>query len=98
MVATSPATTNEYLAIPLCFIATHLNIFTILYTILGSLHELVDYNGLKLTWISGKNFIDLTIYTLFLALLWVTWQQQIITALKKAISWCLLEVGNQLKK
>jgi len=98
LVATSPASINEYLAIPLCFVATHLNVFTILYIVLGSLHELVDYNGLQLTRISGTNFIDLAIYTLFLALLWATWRQPIIAALKKAISWSVLEVENQLKK
>jgi hypothetical protein len=96
LVATSPASINEYLAIPLCFVATHLNFFTVLYTIYGSLHELVDYNGLQLRWISSKNCIDVAIYMLFPALLWVTWRQQIVDAGKKLLKWTAFEIENQL--
>ncbi len=97
LVATAPASINEYLAIPMSFVATHLNVFTILYTIVGTLHELVDYNGLQLYRISGKNFIDLAIYTLCLALAWVTWRRQIINAARFALHWIVLEVKNQFR-
>lgn len=97
MVAPAPASINEYLAIPLCFVATHLNLFTILYTFFGSLHELVDYNGLHLTQISGKNCIDLAIYMLCLALVWVTWRQKIIAAAKFVFKWGALEIENQFR-
>lgn len=96
LVAFSPASINEYLAIPGCFVATHLNIFTILYTLFGSLHELVDYNGLHLTQISAKNFIDVSIYMLCLAVVWVTWRQKIIRGAQRAFSWCAFEIENQL--
>lgn len=96
LVATCPASTNEYLAIPLCFVATHLNVLTILYTFLGSVQELVDYNGLQLTRISSKNCIDLAVYTLFLALVWSAWRSQIVGAAKKTCAWVLLEIENQL--
>jgi hypothetical protein len=96
MVATPPANINEYLAIPLCFVATHLNLFTILYTFFGSVHELVDYNGLRLTFISPTNCIDMAIYMLCLALVWVTWRQEIIGWSKKIITWFLFEAKNQV--
>lgn len=97
MVAISPATLNEYLAIPLCFVATHLNVFTILYTGFGSLHELIDYNGLHLPIGSWKTCIDIVIYLLVLSLIWVTWRQQILAAAKVAIAWFLFEVKNQFR-
>ena len=100
MVATAPASINEYLAIPMSFVATHLNVFTILYTFVGSLHELVDYNGLQLYSISPKNFIDLAIYVLCLALAWATWGREITALAKKVLTWGAFEIENQfgLKK
>ncbi|HXL73523.1 MAG TPA: hypothetical protein VN963_07870 [bacterium] len=96
MIAISPAIMNEYMAIPLCFVATHLNVFTVLYTIYGSVHELVDYNGLRLAWISSKNCIDVAIYMLFPALIWVSWRDEIIDAGKKLMKWASFEIENQL--
>ena len=96
MIAISPAIMNEYMAIPLCFVATHLNVFTVLYTIYGSVHELVDYNGLRLTWISSKNCIDVAIYMLLPALIWVSWREEIIDAGKKLMKWASFEIENQL--
>lgn len=96
MVAVSPATLNEYLAIPLCFVATHLNVFTVLYTVIGTLHELVDYNGLQLTFLGTKECIDVAIYILCLALAWVTWRQKIVDAAQKTLSWIAFEIENQL--
>jgi hypothetical protein len=96
MTAFSPAIMNEYMAIPLCFVATNLNVFTVLYTVYGSIHELVDYNGLHLAWISSKNCIDVAIYMLFPALIWVTWRQEIVDAGKKLLKWASFETENQL--
>lgn len=95
MVATSPATLNEYLAIPLCFVATHLNVFTILYTAFGTLHELIDYNGLHLPLLARKTCLDIPIYMLGFAMLWVTWRQKIIAAAGKTFAWIVSEVENQ---
>jgi hypothetical protein len=100
MVATPPANINEYLAIPLCFVSTHLNLFTILYTFFGSVHELVDYNGLRLTQIGTTFCLDMAVYMLFLALLWVSWKQEITAVAVKVFKWGAFEIENQfgLKK
>ncbi len=97
MVATSPASINEYLAIPLCFVATNLNAFTILYTFFGSLHLLVDYNGLQLKHLGTIYCLDLAIYMLFLALAWVTWRQEIIAMAKSVYKWGAFEIKNQFR-
>jgi hypothetical protein len=96
LVAASPANINEYLAIPGPFVATHLNPFTILYTAFGTLHLLVDFNGLHLTGLSQTICIDIAIYLLCLGLVWVTWRQNITAWLKQLLEWCILEVRNQL--
>ena len=96
MVATSPASINEYLAIPLCFVATNLNVFTILYTFFGSLHLLVDYNGLQLKHMGTTYCLDMAVYILFLALVWVTWRQEITAVAKKVFKWGALEIENQV--
>lgn len=97
MVATAPANINEYLAIPLCFVVTNPNFLTILYTFFGSLHLLVDYNGLHLKNMGTTYCLDMAIYTLFLALVWVTWKQGITAAAKKILNWGALEVENQFE-
>jgi hypothetical protein len=96
LVSASPANINEYLAIPGAFVATHLNPFTILYTAIGTLHLLVDVNGLHLTGLSRTICIDIAIYLLCLALVWVTWRQQITAGLKRLLEWCVSEMKNQL--
>jgi hypothetical protein len=96
LVAAAPANINEYLAIPVPFVATHLNPFTILYTAVGTLHLLVDVNGLHLTGLSRTICIDIAIYLLCLGLVWVTWRQNIMTLLKRLLEWCVSEVNNQL--
>lgn len=95
MVATAPASINEYLAIPLCFVATNLNVFTILYTFFGSLHLLVDYNGLQLKHLGTTYCLDMGVYSLFLALVWVTWKQEITAAAQRVYKWGSFEVVNQ---
>jgi hypothetical protein len=96
LVAASPASLNEYLAIPMPFVATHLNPFTILYTAAGAWHLLVDVNGLHLASVPGTSFIDIAIGLLCLSLVWVTWRQTIVAWFKKLLEWCAAEVKNQL--
>jgi hypothetical protein len=96
LVATSPADVNEYLAIPGVFVATHLNLFTVLYTAVGSWHLLVDVNGLHLTGLPGTALIDVSVYLLCMALVWTTWHQNILACLKQLLAWCVSEVKNQL--
>lgn len=96
LVAFSPASINEYLAIPGAFVATHLNLFTILYTLAGTWHLLVDINGLHLTVLSRTIFIDIAIYLLCLSLVWTTWRQRLVSWLRQLLAWCAGEVKNQL--
>jgi hypothetical protein len=91
LVAASPAIVNQYLAIPMPFVATHLNLFTILYAAVASLHLLVDANGLHLTIWTFRKCDDVAICILCLALIWVTWGQPIKALLEK----CIFEVKNQ---
>ena len=89
LVATSPATTNQYLAIPVPFVATHVNPFTVMYTATGLLHLLLDYDGLHLT---GSIFGKLTassevpIFMLCFGLVWATWRESLIVILRRCIS------------
>jgi hypothetical protein len=96
LVAASPANINEYLSIPGAFVATHLNPFTVLYTVVGTLHLLVDPNGFHWTGWSRTICIDLAIYLLGLGLVWATWRQPIMAGIKGVSAWCLGEVKNQL--
>lgn len=95
LVATSPAMVNEYLAIPGAFVATHLNLFTVLYTVLATLRLLVDANGLHLGGADPATSFNFACYALFalgLALVWVTWRKNILNL----VEWCASEVTNQL--
>jgi hypothetical protein len=96
LVAASPANINEYLAVPVPFVATHLNPFTILYTAAATLHLLVDVNGLHLTGLSQTICIDIAIYLLCLGLVWISWRQNIMALFKRLLEWCISETKNQL--
>jgi hypothetical protein len=96
LVAASPANINEYLAIPGAFVATHLNPFNVLYTAVGTLHLLVDPNGLHWTGLSRTICIDLAICLLCLGLAWATWPKSFAARLKGLLEWCVGEVKNQL--
>ena len=91
LVGTSPAIVNQYLAIPMPFVATHLNPFTILYAAIATLHLLVDVNGLHLTGLIFGKCDDVAICMLCLALVWVAWRQNITALIEK----CVFEVKKQ---
>ena len=91
LVTASPAVVNQYLAIPVPFVATHFNVFTLLYTAFGTLHLLVDVNGLHMTGLSRTVFIDIVICLLCLGLVWVTWRRNIMDL----IEWCVVEIKGQ---
>ncbi len=95
MVAFAPSSVNEYLAIPGAFVATHLNLLTILYTVAGTCHMLVSVNGLHLTNRIGLSYIDIAIFLLCLGLIWTTWKQHIAAWSKYFLNWCISEVKNQ---
>jgi hypothetical protein len=96
LVAASPANINEYLAIPGPFVATHLNPFTILYTAAGTLHLLVDVNGLHLAGFFQTTCIDIAVCLLCLGLAWAVWRQKLTAWLGRLLAWCGAEVKNQL--
>ena len=91
LVAASPAIVNQYLAIPLPFVATHLNPLTILYVAVATTHLLVDYDGLHLTSLYFTKCSDIAVCVLCLALAWMLWGQGIKALLEK----CIFEVKNQ---
>jgi hypothetical protein len=91
LVTASPAVVNQYLAIPVPFVATHFNVFTLLYTAFGTLHLLVDVNGLHLAGIIPGTCADISIYMLCLGLLWIIGRQRLLDWLE----WCIAEVKNQ---
>ena len=45
----------------------------------------------------GLSFIDIAIYLLCLALVWITWRQTIVAWLKRLLEWCISEVKNQFE-
>jgi hypothetical protein len=63
LVATSPAIASQYLAIPISFVATHLNPFTILYTAIATLHLLIDVNDFHLASLIRTTGIDISVLT-----------------------------------
>jgi hypothetical protein len=87
LVVASPATANQYLAIPVPFVSTCVNAFTILYVVFGTWHLFVNPIGIKL-----GGFADVAIYMLSFALAWAAWKQNIIKLLEKFV----FEIKNQL--
>jgi len=100
---TSPAITNQYLAIPLIFISANINILSILYTIIGTLHLLVDENGLHINLlpqiIKADKFIfyKILISLLFFELIWLTWQKQLMVLFKNIAQEISLQLTNPKK-
>ncbi len=91
LVTASPAVVNQYLAIPIPFVAAHFNIFTLLYTAFGTLHLLVDVNGFHIAGIIPGICADISICMLCLALVWIIGRQTLLHWLE----WCIAEVKNQ---
>lgn len=95
LVATSTATANQYLAIPMAFVATHLNVWTILYTVIATFHLVMDHYGLhyNLNFTHSPGNLDAAaVCILFLWLVWDIWRDSILRFLEK----CIFEVKNQL--
>ncbi|HEY5346424.1 MAG TPA: hypothetical protein VIK62_08785 [Verrucomicrobiae bacterium] len=84
LVATSPATTNQYLAIPVALVSVYYrNPFFIGYTLLGACHLCEDGNGLHL-WSGLLSAYDsLAIYSLCLGLIWQLWPQVFVWPVEK---------------
>ena len=71
LVATAPATTNQYFAIPSAFTSVFVNFFTVAYTIVATFHVAVDVNGPHLLKSLLDRADDFAICVLCLALVWV---------------------------
>lgn len=76
LVATSPALANQYLAIPVPFVAANPNPFTFLFTVAGTCHLLVDADGLHVGALSGLLgagrdwYYTILVHLLVLGLVW----------------------------
>ncbi len=66
------------------------------FTVKGFGAAYLPGNGLHLTGLFGLSFIDIAIYLLCLALIWVTWRQIIVAWFKQLLEWCVSKVKNQL--
>ena len=81
LVAFSPATTNQYLVIPVPLMAVFPSVLFILYTVLSTLHICEDVQGPP-QWqglgLKGWYFNDVAIYTLCFAIIWLLWRPQIV--------------------
>jgi len=91
MLAATPATTNEYLAIPLIFTSVVVNVFTLAYTVIASCHIAAGGDGPPLISTSTGGIIDLAIYCLCLAAVWAVWREQLLNLLQK----CRDEIRHQ---
>jgi hypothetical protein len=91
VVAFSPATANQYLAIPVPFIATNFNPFALMYTTLGTFFLLINNDGLHISLFPFYSSIDKTVYyailvtLLVLAFIWVVWYKQLKVHIRSKI-------------
>jgi len=90
LVAASPAITNQYLAIVVPFSVANLNMFTLAYTLLGSVFLFFDYNGLFI-YITPELanthltdiFYPLLVVTLCLGFIYSIWSRQLLDLLNR---------------
>jgi hypothetical protein len=82
LVAASPAISMQYLAIPLVFIATRVNVLTIAYTLMATVILMVQPDCLHLKIYLKPMFPDIPIYLLAAAVVWAAWPAQITAAAK----------------
>lgn len=81
LVAASPSTANQYLSIPVPFLATQVNVFSALYAIVGTWHVVVDADGLHVGYGFGRDLpYAALVALLFLALAWSTWRDDLLRA------------------
>lgn len=86
LVAASPATNNQYLAIPVAFTAVFVNVLTVGYTLAACYHFATDADGLHLLE-KPVSHADLAIFILSFALVWTVWRQNILSFIHKAGKW-----------
>ena len=103
LVATAPATTNQYLAIVMPFIAVNLNLFTLCYTLAGSFYLLMDAAELSIDTLRNlirtpdiqSIFYPLLVTLLCLGLIYSVWSKQLLSLLSKAIYEVKIQLGHE---
>lgn len=81
LVAASPSTANQYLSIPVPFLATQVDVFSALYAIVGTWHVMVDADGLHVGFGVGRDLqYSALVALLSLALAWSTWRDDLLRA------------------
>jgi len=96
LVATSPAIMNQYLAIPIAFVAIRWNVLTALYTVLGTWVLLGPPNGPLMLGRLPVMPPNLPICALVFALVWFTWRQNLVAVFQILCRKCVAEIKNQL--
>ncbi len=84
LVATSPASSPQYFAIPVAFAATHLNAFSLLYTLAGSHYLYAHPDGLHYPALVDFGSIHLLVFLLVGAFVWESGRDGMIRALRWA--------------
>jgi hypothetical protein len=79
--ATAPAIANQYLAIPVAYVTAYPNPFSVLYSIIGAWHLLLDRDGLHilqpqqiLAEPTGGTYWPAMVALLCVSLVWVLWR------------------------
>lgn len=89
LVATSPAIANQYIAIPIAFIAVNPNPFLLLYSVVGTWHLIVNPDGLHVSIfqlnVHINDYLALVILLCF-GFVWHLWRRDILVFIKKGIS------------
>ena len=96
LVAASPAIMNQYLVIPVAFLATRWNVLPALYTLVTTWMLLGPPNGPLEAGRLPLMPPTIPVSTLCLALTWITWRQNIISGFQFLSRKCMAEIKNQL--
>ena len=92
LVATSPSMTNQYLAIPISFIALNINLLTILYSVAGGIYLTSDFYGLNYAFLENnlrytrEEYYAVLITVLLLGILWSLYKDQFIALFWKTVA------------
>lgn len=84
MVGVSPGISNQYFSIVIPYLSVNFNIFSILFTIIGTWYLSIDEYGLNIKTLQGLADIDrgsyysVLVFILTLGFIWVEWREEII--------------------
>jgi hypothetical protein len=83
LVLASPATANQYLAIPIVLVSVRVNLFSVCYTAFAAAHLAVYATGPRLVKNYTGRFDDIAILFLFLTLVWLLWREPLLRLLRR---------------